>query len=632
MKKTTFAILAGLLIGGLLSWGVASLAQSGFWYPVSNNLKPIINSYGLRIPSLASCDTVDTDASGIFSCGADAGGVYDPVIIQDGGILYATNTASTFGIGITAPSYTLSLQTASTSGYFGIGGTAEGDVFAIDSSGIIATGTWQGTPIADTFVADNITLTNITQITTRNLSDLTDNISNATTGTALSVFAGAVTDAQVPDTITLTNITQITNRAISDLTGTLAFASTTGTVDISDRTNLTAGTLITLNGDTLNVTDDLAQFSNATSGFLTSYAETDPLASASSTDYVQRNEWTTINNYPTGCTNQFVYAIGDTLSCSAATNAYVDDDITLTNITQITNRAITDLTGTLPFASTTGTVGVTRGGTGLTSFNLGDIIYASTANTLSALATGTEGQVLEIVSGVPAWGTDDTGDGADTDWIQSADLLYSTTTANTVLIGGTATTSAGYVFEVIGSSLLDAATFSGTITGNLTGNVTGNADTATALAADPTDCASGNAAISIDASGNLTCATFYDALSDMTLAAGNIYMGDASNNPIATSSLYIDTNGNVGIGTTTPAYTLDIEGQLHVQATTTMSSSLIVDDGIAATTTVTIGDNTGNYGFCLKVHNSFATGTWLYYTNLDVAGTWGTTSASACGD
>jgi len=34
-------------------------------------------------------------------------------------------------------------------------------------------------------------------------------------------LAGSATDAQVPDTITLTNITQITNRAISDTTGTL---------------------------------------------------------------------------------------------------------------------------------------------------------------------------------------------------------------------------------------------------------------------------------------------------------------------------------------------------------------------------------------------------------------------------
>ena len=43
--------------------------------------------------------------------------------------------------------------------------------------------------------------------------------------------------------------------------------------------------------------------------------------------------------------------------------------------------------------------------------------------------------------------------------------------------------------------------------GPLTGAVTGNASTATALAANPTDCGAGAWAISIDASGNLTCTT-----------------------------------------------------------------------------------------------------------------------------
>ncbi len=42
--------------------------------------------------------------------------------------------------------------------------------------------------------------------------------------------------------------------------------------------------------------------------------------------------------------------------------------------------------------------------------------------------------------------------------------------------------------------------------GALTGNVTGNADTATALASNPNDCAGGEFANAIDASGNLACA------------------------------------------------------------------------------------------------------------------------------
>ena len=52
---------------------------------------------------------------------------------------------------------------------------------------------------------------------------------------------------------------------------------------------------------------------------------------------------------------------------TAIADAYVANDITLTNITQITNRAISDLTGTLAIASTTGTLTYDRGGTGTTT-------------------------------------------------------------------------------------------------------------------------------------------------------------------------------------------------------------------------------------------------------------------------
>lgn len=48
-------------------------------------------------------------------------------------------------------------------------------------------------------------------------------------------------------------------------------------------------------------------------------------------------------------------------------------------------------------------IGPTKGGTGLTSFNAGDIIYASAANTLAKLAASTNGYLLTLVSGLPAW-------------------------------------------------------------------------------------------------------------------------------------------------------------------------------------------------------------------------------------
>jgi hypothetical protein len=57
---------------------------------------------------------------------------------------------------------------------------------------------------------------------------------------------------------------------------------------------------------------------------------------------------------------------------------------------------------------TTGTwsataIAATKGGTGLTSYATGDIVYASATDTLSKLTAGTDGQVLTLASGVPSW-------------------------------------------------------------------------------------------------------------------------------------------------------------------------------------------------------------------------------------
>ncbi len=56
------------------------------------------------------------------------------------------------------------------------------------------------------------------------------------------------------------------------------------------------------------------------------------------------------------------------------------------------------------------TIAVNKGGTGLTSYAAGDVLYASGSTTLAKLAKGTDGQVLTLASGVPSWATPTTGD------------------------------------------------------------------------------------------------------------------------------------------------------------------------------------------------------------------------------
>jgi len=56
------------------------------------------------------------------------------------------------------------------------------------------------------------------------------------------------------------------------------------------------------------------------------------------------------------------------------------------------------------------TIAVNKGGTGLTSYAAGDILYASGATTLAKLAKGSDTEVLTLASGVPTWAAPTVGD------------------------------------------------------------------------------------------------------------------------------------------------------------------------------------------------------------------------------
>lgn len=78
--------------------------------------------------------------------------------------------------------------------------------------------------------------------------------------------------------------------------------------------------------------------------------------------------------------------------------------------TYVGQSSITTL-GTITTGTWNGTtLGSGYGGTGFTTYATGDLIYASATNTLSKLAAGANGKVLQInASGVPVWGDVDGG-------------------------------------------------------------------------------------------------------------------------------------------------------------------------------------------------------------------------------
>jgi len=143
----------------------------------------------------------------------------------------------------------------------------------------------------------------------------------------------------------------------------------------------------------------------------------------------------------------------------------------------------THVSGTLPIAN---------GGTNITTYTTGDILYASATNTLSKLPAGTNGQVLTLASGIPSWAastssgvsftvTDFTATAGQTTFtvtyvvglvevyrngVKLAIADYTASTGTTIVLATTA--NAGDVIEVVAFGAVNTAavisydTFSGT--------------------------------------------------------------------------------------------------------------------------------------------------------------------------
>ena len=135
-------------------------------------------------------------------------------------------------------------------------------------------------------------------------------------------------------------------------------------------------------------------------------------------------------------------------------------------------------TSTLGIAlnDTTGILAATRGGTGLSSYATGDLIYASGANTLANRTIGTTGDVLSVVGGLPTWVATSTlgisgGSGGastflaltDTPDSYTANRLFFTNSGATSLTDSANLTFDGSVFGVTGSTTATEGYYIGAI-------------------------------------------------------------------------------------------------------------------------------------------------------------------------
>ena len=149
-----------------------------------------------------------------------------------------------------------------------------------------------------------------------------------------------------------------------------------------------------------------------------------PTASASNRGALSAADWTTFNNKGSGTVTSVtgtapVVSSGGTtpaISMAAATTS-VNGYLTSTDWTTFNSKQAALVSGTniktvngttLLGSGDLGTITYAYGGTGLTSYTAGDIIYASAANTVAKLAIGTSGQRLVVAAGLPSWATDTT--------------------------------------------------------------------------------------------------------------------------------------------------------------------------------------------------------------------------------
>jgi hypothetical protein len=193
-------------------------------------------------------------------------------------------------------------------------------------------------------------------------------------------------------------------------------------------------------------------------------------------------------------------------------------------------------------SSIIGTVAPTQGGTGLTTYATGDILYASSSNVLSKLPAGSNTQILTLVSGVPAWAAPAVS-GVTSFQTSLSGLTPSTSTTGAVTLagtlgaasGGTGITSytTGDIIYASGTTTLTALG-AGTSSYVLTSNGAGAAPSWQAAPA-----ASGVTSISFGSTG-LTPAT---STSGAVTVAGTL--GTANGGTGSTSTTFVNLTTNV---------------------------------------------------------------------------------------
>jgi hypothetical protein len=275
----------------------------------------------------------------------------------------------------------------------------------------------------------------------------------AASNTSIAINASAITSGTVTVAQGGTGATTLTGYVKGS--GTSAFTASS-TIPSTDITGL--GTMSTQNANSVTITGGTINGA--------SIGATTPSTGAFTT--ITAGTWNgTAIGATYGGTGQTSVATGDILygsatntwsKLAAGTNGYV-----LTLAAGVPTWAAstggvtsfqTSLSGLTPSSSSTGaitlagTLGATSGGTGLSTYATGDILYASASNTLSKLPVSTNGYVLTLSGGIPTWASSSGGTYARTS--------FTATAGQTTF---SATYTVGYVEVYLNGVLLNSADY-----------------------------------------------------------------------------------------------------------------------------------------------------------------------------
>jgi hypothetical protein len=266
------------------------------------------------------------------------------------------------------------------------------------------------------------------------------------------------------------------------------------------------------------------------------------------------------------------------------TNARADARINATSsigtITSLPNLAAV---GTITSGTWNGSaVGTAYGGTGYSSFTAGDILYANSSTTLAKLPVGSNGQVLKVAGGQPAWGVDLTTGGGGNDGIfaTSTGLIYPIDPSQTLVVGSSATSSSNSIFEVSGQQYISSKL--GIATGSPVTNlsVNGSGYLTGGLGVGVLNTAAGT----LQTSGN---ATIGGTLNGATISGGSL--SASAVNGVVSANILTASGGNFGIpfyqflsATTTDALA---QGSTNLYFTNALADARFVTD-LAATSSV----------------------------------------------